>query len=296
MPQNRMNQLKTAEKGAIVSISAYLVIAGLKLAVGYFANSSALLADGLNNTTDIIASSAVFIGLRLARQPADDDHRYGHWKVESLASLLTSMIMLLVGGQVLISAVKNLFKNQTISPGPIAAYTGILSAAIMFAVYWHNHRLAKKVNSHALEAAAKDNLSDALTSIGTAIAVFAASFKLVWLDKVTAIIIGAIIIKTGIDIFRESSFSLSDGFSTDELKKYKEEVAKIQGVMGVKNLRARSYGANIFLDITVLMPPSMTVQESHNITEQIEQMLSVKYQVFDVDVHVEPAQTKTTSI
>ncbi|MGX6978649.1 cation diffusion facilitator family transporter [Vagococcus elongatus] len=290
MTQNRMEQLKTAEKGALVSIGAYLVIAVCKLAVGYIANSSALLADGLNNTTDIVASSAVYIGLRLARQPADDDHRYGHWKAESLASLLTSMIMLLVGGQVFISAIKNLFKSHTVSPGPLAAYTGLASAIIMFAVYWYNHKLAKQVNSHALEAAAKDNFSDALTSIGTAIAVFAASFDLIWLDKITAIIIGLIIIKTGLDIFKESSFSLSDGFSTEALTKYKEEVAKIEGVVSVKSLRARSYGANIFLDITVLMSPSMTVQESHNITEQIEQMLSKKFHVFDVDVHVEPAQ------
>ncbi|TLG80251.1 cation diffusion facilitator family transporter [Vagococcus zengguangii] len=293
MIKERENQLKMAERGAIVSIIAYIIVALCKLVIGNLTHSKALFADGLNNATDIIASITVLIGLRLARKPADDDHRYGHWKMESLASLLTSLVMIVVGGQVFVEALTHLFAKHTEAPDSIAAIVGIISAIFMFGVYLYNHRLAKKVQSHALDAAAKDNLSDAITSIGTAVAVFAASFNLIWIDRVTALIIGVVIIKTGFDIFKESSYSLSDGFSIEELRKYKQDILKIEGVKGVKDIKGRSYGANIFLDVVVYMDPNISVQESHDITEHIEDLLSDKYNVFDTDIHVEPLEKES---
>ena len=288
MIKERENQLKMAEKGAVVSIIAYIIVAIFKLVIGDLTHSKALFADGLNNATDIVASITVLIGLRLARKPADDDHRYGHWKMESLASLLTSLVMIVVGGQVLIEALINLFNKTTEVPDGIAAVVGIVSAIFMFGVYLYNHRLAKKVKSHALDAAAKDNLSDAITSIGTAIAVFAASFNLIWIDRLAALIIGLVIIKTGFDIFKESSYSLSDGFSMEDLLIYKQDILKIEGVKGVKDIKGRSYGANIFLDVVVYMDPNISVKESHDITETIEEMLSNTHNVFETDIHVEP--------
>lgn len=101
MNKDRYKQLKQAELGAIISIVAYIVVSILKLTIGNLANSEALRADGLNNFTDILASVAVLIGLRISRKPADTEHRYGHWKAENIASLITSFIMLLVGLEVL---------------------------------------------------------------------------------------------------------------------------------------------------------------------------------------------------
>ena len=288
MIEERYRELKAAEKGAVISILAYILIAVLKLTVGIWADSSALRADGLNNFTDIIASLAVLIGLRLARRPADDDHRYGHWKVETVASMVTSFIMVVVGGQVLISSIKAFLNHTTTSPDPIAAYVGVFSAVLMLGVYLYNRNLAKRVNSQALLAAAKDNLSDAYTSIGTAIAILAASFNWHWLDNGAALVVGLIIIKTGLEVFSESAFSLSDGFSEEEIETYRKDILAIPGIIDVADIRGRTYGANIFLDVVVLMDGDMTVEESHDITEQIEIMLSIKYKVFDTDVHVEP--------
>lgn len=288
MLEERYLELKAAEKGAVISILAYILISTLKLTVGIWAHSAALKADGLNNFTDIIASLAVLIGLRLARRPADDDHRYGHWKVETVASMVTSFIMLLVGGQVLISSIKAFLNNKTTTPDPLAAYVGIFSALVMLGVYFYNRKLAQRVRSGALLAAAKDNLSDAYTSIGTSVAIFAASLNWHWLDTGAACVVGIIIIKTGLEVFSESAFSLSDGFSEDLLKTYSQEVMMVHGVRQVSDIRGRTYGANIFIDIVVLMDGNLSVDESHDITEHIEFILHEKYGVFDTDVHVEP--------
>lgn len=289
MENKRYKELKIAEKGAWVSISAYIILAFTKIFMGIFANSEALRADGLNNFTDVIASVSVLIGLKLARKPKDNDHRYGHWKFENIASMITSFIMLMVGLEVLYSSFEKIVNNSFTPPNPLSALVGIGSALIMVAVYIYNSRLAKKVNSQALMAKQrKDNLSDAYTSIGAAVAIAASYLHFYILDTVAAFIIGIIIIKTAAEIFRESSFTLSDGFPEEDLEKYKKDILKIPGVKGVPFLRGRTYGANIFLDIVIYVDAQLSVAESHMITEEIEKQLSEKFEVFDIDVHVEP--------
>lgn len=288
MANDRYQELKQAEKGAIISIVAYLFISILKLAVGNWAGSEALRADGLNNATDIIASISVLIGLKVSRKPADEDHRYGHWKAETVASLITSLIMIAVGLQVLYSSIQTVLDGRSETPDSIAAIVGIGSASIMYGVYFYNKKLAEKVKSSGLLAAAKDNRSDAWTSIGTAVAVFAATFRLGWLDSLAAVVVGVLIIKTGVDIFRESTFSLSDGFDIELIQQYKEEIEKIPGVTRVKSVKGRNYGANIYVDVVVEMPAEFSVKQSHAIADQIEFLLRDTFGVFEIDVHVEP--------
>lgn len=289
MNQARYDELKKAEKGAIISIVAYIIVSAAKLLIGRFANSEALWADGLNNATDIIASIAVLIGLRVAQKPADKEHKYGHWKAENVASLVTSLIMLAVGLQVLISSIQTIIAGETTSPDMIAAIVGIVSAVLMYGVYFYNKQLAAAVKSSALLAAAKDNRSDAWTSIGTAIAIFAASFGLGWLDSLTAIVVAVLILKTAIDIFRESAFSLSDGFDDELVIQYEQAIATLPEVLAVKAIRGRMYGANVFVDVVIAMEKTLTVEESHQVADEIEVMLAERFQVFDTDVHIEPA-------
>ncbi|KJY61994.1 Cation diffusion facilitator family transporter [Bombilactobacillus mellifer] len=288
MIKQRYQQIKAAEGGALLSLVAYFCIAILKLLVSFYAHSEALRADGLNNFTDLISSITVLIGLQISRKPSDQEHHYGHWKSENIASLVTSLIMVMVGLQVCINALINIFQNETSMPDPWAGLAGLVSAGIMVFVYEFNRRLARKVHSTALLAAAKDNLSDVWTSLGTAVAVIAAALKIPWLDNGAALVIGGLILKTAWDIFRDSSFSLSDGFDEKKLVQYQQAVAQIPFVRGVKKIRGRSYGDNIFLEVVVLMDPDLTVRRSHAVTEQIEHLLQNKYHIFDVDVHVEP--------
>lgn len=118
MEEQAYMDLKRGERGAIISIVAYICLSSLKLIIGYIAHSEALKADGLNNTTDIIASIAVLIGLKLSQRPADDDHPYGHWKSETIASMVASFIMFGVGIQVTFEAISSIFNGRSESPDP----------------------------------------------------------------------------------------------------------------------------------------------------------------------------------
>lgn len=284
-----IKNIQLAKRGPIISIIAYLTITIVKLTTGHILNSSSLIADGFNNLSDILGNIALLIGLHLASRPADEDHRFGHWKIEDLASLITSFIMFTVGFQVLIQTVQKIFSENNKTIDPAGAIVGVFSAIIMYAVYIYNKRLSKKVKSSALVAASKDNLSDAITSIGTSVAIIASSINLTIIDRLAAIVITYFILKTAYDIFIASSFSLSDGFDQRRLKKYKEAILEIPKVSAVKSQRGRSYGSNIYLDIVVEMNPDLSVYESHEVTEQIEDLLSQEFAIYDTDVHVEPA-------
>ncbi|HEM4549941.1 TPA: cation transporter [Streptococcus suis] len=288
--KQQIQNLKLAERGAIVSITAYIALSGIKLAAGSMFHSDALTADAFNNISDIIGNIAVLVGLRMAQKPADTDHKFGHWKMEDLASLITSFIMFVVGFQVLYSTLIKIMSNQTVEIDLTGAIVGIFSALVMVGVYLYNKSLAKKVHSKALEATAKDNLSDAVTSIGTSIAIIAAALNFPIVDKIAAVIITFFILKTAYEIFMESFFTLSDGFDEELLHKYEEDILKLPKIVAVKSQRGRTYGSNIYLDIVLEMNPDLSVYESHEITEQVEQLLTLKHGVFDVDIHVEPSE------
>ncbi|MDR1567102.1 MAG: cation diffusion facilitator family transporter [Streptococcaceae bacterium] len=285
---NRYDELKLAEKGVLLSIVAYIFLSGIKLAIGEMSNSQSLIADAFNNITDVLGNLTVLIGLRLARRPADDDHAYGHWKIENVASLITSFIMLAVGFEVLLSTIKKLFSN-TIEPiNPLSALVGVFAAIIMLTVYLYNKKLAERLRSPGLLAAAKDNLSDAVTSIATTVAILGSALRFPILDKICAVIITFFIFKTAYDIFSDSAFSLSDGFDEALIESYRMEIFKIAEIKRIVDIRGRTYGSNIFLDVVIEMDPNMSVYDSHQVTEIVERRLKDNCNVYDIDIHVEP--------
>ena len=286
---NPSKNLKLAEQGALLAIVTYILLSTTKLIAGSMLHSSSLTADGFNNISDIVANIAVLIGLRMARKPADMDHKFGHWKIEDLASLITSLIMFFVGLDVLFETVQKIISKQVTAIDPLGAIVGFISAIIMTGVYLFNKKLAKRANSKALEAAAKDNLSDAITSLGTSIAIIASALNYPLVDQLVAIIITFFILKTAYDIFMESSFSLSDGFDESLLQDYKQAILEIPKITQVKSQRGRTYGSNIYLDIILEMNPDLSVYESHEISDQVEEMLMERFGIFDIDIHIEPA-------
>lgn len=284
----RNQQLKTAARGALVGIIVYLIISSLKLGAAYFFHSASLRADGLNNLTDIISSILIFIGLRIARKPADEDHYFGHSKFEPLASFATSLIMFTVGLEVIKSSAERFIAQDYPTPDLQALWVGLAASVILLVTQRYIHHLAQQTQSMGLKASAKDLFSDFLTTLATMVAIAASSLGLAWLDILTALVIGGIILHTAYTIFKDSTFELSDGFDQEELEAYRAIVLKHPQIRAVPQIRARLCGQYVHVDITVLIDGHLSVIQSHHITEEIEQILAYNYNVYDVDVHVEP--------
>ncbi|MGH2064411.1 cation diffusion facilitator family transporter [Aerococcus urinaeequi] len=287
-PSNTNQQL--ARRGIYLSIVTYVIISTAKLLVGSNFDSDAVFADGLNNFTDSFASIALLVGMILSQRPADQNHRYGHYKIETITTLIMSFVIFYIGITVTIDSTTALINQAYAAPTSINAVVGLSSGVIMSGVYWYNNRLGNKLNSPSLKASAKDNLSDALTSFATALSVVLSRTGILWLDGAMAIVVGLIIIKSGYDIFKESAFSLSDGFPQEDLDNYRKIVLMVPGVRAVSDIRGRNYGANVYIDITILVDPEISVQAGHAITEKVESGLQKTEDVTAIDVHVEPYQ------
>ena len=187
--------------------------------------------------TDIIVSIAVIVGLEISIKPADKNHPYGHLKSENISTLLVSFIIMFVGIQVVIENAPRIFTNEHNTPNVVTIFVSLISGLIMIGVFAINQRLAQKTKSSSLKSAAKDNLSDGLVSMGTAIGLVFTQFGLPIVDVILATILGFLIIYTGFGIFRESIFALSDGFNEQDLEEYRNVVLEVDDVKDVNNLK-----------------------------------------------------------
>ncbi|MBL0385961.1 cation transporter [Tumebacillus sp. ITR2] len=280
--------MKQGERGAWVSIFAYLFLSALKLSVGHYAGSKALFADGLNNATDIVASVAVLIGLRIARKPADEDHKYGHRRAETIATFAAAFIMASVAVDVLWDGVQSLMRGEAITPDLISMWTALFSAGVMVCVYLYNSRLGKRIKSQALQAAAADNRADVLVSLGATVGILGARFGWHWLDPVMALVVGVIIAKTAYEIFYEAAHALSDGYDERELGEIRQLIQSSDGVLEVRDLKARRHGSDVHVDAVIAVDANLSVQESHCLTDQVEQTLTDREEIEQVMIHVEP--------
>lgn len=285
--------LRAGEKGAWISIGTYIFLSVMKLGIGYFGHSAALRADGLNNTTDIVASIAVLVGLRISQKPADDNHQYGHLRAETIASLIAAFIMISVGLQVLMSSASKLWNPIHETPSMLTATVALGSAAVMYVVYRYNLALANKIKSTAVKAAAYDNRSDAIVSIGTAVGIGAAILGFPIIDVITALIVGIIIIKTGIEIFWEAVHTLTDGFDAEETETLRKLISNVEEVIELVDFKGRTHGNMSFVDVTVTVNPYLNVWESHEITEKIEATIKRFNPYCVVLVHIEPYEMST---
>lgn len=280
--------LQLSEKGAWLSIYAYIMISALKLFTGYIGESTALKADGLNNLTDVISSACILVGLKFAQKPADSNHPYGHFRAETIASLFAAFVMLFIGLQVLASAISELFSPTIEAPSPVTAYVSFFCAFLMLFVYRFNLKLAHKTQSLALKSAAFDNLSDALVSFGTTFGIFGAIYGFPLLDLLTAIFIGLIVMKTGFDIAFEAIHTLIDGFDARQLKLLKETLEQLNDISAITSIKGRMHANIAVIDVKAAVSPQLTIYESATIIQKVTRTIQTELPYASVSVQLEP--------
>jgi cation diffusion facilitator family transporter len=282
--------MEPGQKGLYFSIFAYIFLSALKIGFGLYAGSKALVADGWNNVSDVMASLVILFGLMIARKPADQDHRYGHFRAETAAALIASILMVIVGLDVLKQTIAALLTSEAVvSPDPLSLYIALFAAIVMYFVSRYNQRTAEKTNNLALMAAAYDNRSDALVSVGAAVSIGVAELGWTWADPIVAVLIGLIILKTAWKVGYEAVHALMDGFDAEKLSEIEQQVEQVEGIRQVLEVRARFHGSAVHVDVTVGVDHHLTVVESHALTEKIEEKLVGYEGIERVYVHVEPA-------
>lgn len=290
-------RFQKAEFAAWVGIVGNVVLAVLKGFIGMMSNSKALIADAAHSASDVAASFAVLIGIRAAKLPPDEDHPYGHGKAESIASIIVSVLLLIVGVELGISAVKTLWNGVEAPPKSYALIAIGISIVAKEAMFQYKYKLGKKISSQVLIANAWEHRSDVYSSIAALAGVLGAILGkyldlpyLYYLDPAAGLFVALLVLRMGYKLVHEAIHNTLDHvLHQEDAAELINTVQRIKGVITVDDLRAREHGHYVVVDLKISVNPRITVLEGHDIAKSVKQQLMKRFiHVSDVFVHVNP--------
>ncbi|SFS58761.1 cation diffusion facilitator family transporter [Marininema halotolerans] len=287
---------RLAERGAWVGILGNVTLAILKGVTGVMANSRALVADAVHSASDVVGSLAVLIGVRAAKLPPDKDHPYGHGKAESIAAIIVSILLALVGLEIGYSSIKALFGPISAPEWP-AVGAAVVSIIAKEGMFQYKYRLGKKIHSQAIIANAWEHRSDVYSSIAALIGIGGAILGekiqfdlLVYLDAIAGVLVSLLVLKMAYQLARESIHnSLDHVLHEEDAAELVEAAREVAGIKRVDQLHAREHGFYVIVDVKASVDPWITVEEGHRIGKSLKQLLIQRFDhVLDVLVHINP--------
>ena len=282
-----------------VGLVVNLVLSLLKLAAGVVGRSGAMVADAVHSFSDLATDIVVIAFARISAKPRDTDHDYGHGKYETLATIIISIALGVVGAGILVNSIRGI---RTVidggllpRPGAVALVAAAVSILVKEILYRYTGRVGRRIDSPSVVANAWHHRSDALSSLGTLLGIGCAFFlgdKWRIADPIAALIVSVFIFKIAFDLIRTGLGELLEQSLPEEVEK------EILGIVAANprvrephNLRTRRIGAAIAIEVHVRMDGKMTVEESHELTVDIEQRLRERFgEGTMIAIHVEPVK------
>jgi len=285
---------RIAMKVAWITIAVNMGLAVIKFTAGIVANSSAIIADAVNSTTDVCGTVIVMIGVKMSGKASDTDHQYGHERMECVAAILLSAILFFVGVGVGYSGVLKIAgadQGNLPVPGMLAFAAALFTLCVKELMFWYTRANARKINSIALMAAAWDHRADTLSSTGCIIAILGARMGYAVLDPIAAVIICLIIIRAAYKIFREAVGKMTDKACDEKsIGEIRSVILEFDEVLGIDLMKTRIFGNMIYVDIEIKADGNLTLKESHEIAEKIHEAIEERIKnVKHCMVHVNPA-------
>ena len=269
-------------------INAALMI--MKLSAGYWGNSDAVFADGIESGCDFIAIFTTLYALKMGRKPYDSRHPYGHGRAESLAALLIALLIAATGIWILWDALQTIVHQRFSHPKPVAVAAAAATIIIKELLYRYSIRTGRDLESPALLAVAADHRKDALTSIATLAGVLGATLGFGILDPLAAALTSFFILHIGWQTFASSAHDLMDGTAPEEFNQQVISLAEgVNQVEHVHEIRTRRSGQYYIIDLKLDMDPQMTVKESHDVITEVKRLIFEQMNnVGDVMIHINP--------
>lgn len=281
---------------AWISLISNVLLTILKITVGVLFNSQVLIADGIHNAGDVIASAAALGSMRISSLPPDEDHPYGHGKAEVIGASVVATILLLAALYIGYHSVTALF-----APIPeahvIALFAAALSLIWKLVLYVYTIRIGRRANSKGLIATAQDHLADVYASgaavIGIGLGLIGEAIGmpvLAYGDPAAGIIVAVLVLKLAWDMARESiDILMEKAIGSQELGALEQIVRGVEEVKRIDRIRAREHGQYIIIDLRVGVDGQMTIQQGHDVIRKIKKaILSAHPNVSEVMIHLNP--------
>ncbi len=288
-----MNNAKIAYRVSFVTIVGNVVLAVFKFLAGIIASSSAMVSDAVHSFSDVFSTIIVIIGVKISSRESDASHRYGHERMECMASMGLATVLFATSlgiGYTGLTKIISSDYSSLATPGLLALIAAIVSIVAKELMYHYTMHTAKRINSSSLKADAWHHRSDALSSVASLIGIGGAMMGVKILDPIVSIIICLVIVKAAFDILKESIDKLVDKSCDEEtIKKMEETVLSIDGVLDLDDIKTRLFSNKIYVDIEICADGDLTLWDAHEIAENVHDKIEEDFKdVKHCMVHVNP--------
>jgi cation diffusion facilitator family transporter len=278
-----------------LGLIANIFLAIGKTAVGIIGHSPALLADGINSTSDVAYYLVATVFMRLARRPADDEHPYGHRQLESIAAVVVGAFVVTTAVAVFwdsINKVYNLFTGELSYGGAasLALWVALLTIGLKIVLAFYTQQLGRDTGNAMVMALAYDHRNDIFSASAAALGIFLGQRGLPWVDPLAGALVALVILRTGIEILHESSVELMDAVPSGQLREQVTGLIEhVRGVNEVEEIHAHRFGPYLVINLTICIDGGLTVTRGDQIASEVERILydNVNY-LRRVHVHYHP--------
>jgi cation diffusion facilitator family transporter len=286
------SSVRTARSVTIVGALVSIILIMLKFFAGIFGSSQALIADAIHSVSDLFTDIVVLLGVGIGRRPPDEEHPFGHARIETLASAIVGIALIATSFYIGIKASLNIYNHTEYHPTMLALVAAVVSVALKEALFHYTVHTGRRIKSQLIIANAWHHRSDALSSVAVLIGIAGTQIKPSWhiLDSFTALLVSFFIVKVGLDILRNALREFTDTAPQLEvISKIRQCALAVDGVVDTHDLRVRTSGGFYQMEIHIVVDGQLTVAEGHRIAKTVESCLVEDIESLDrIIVHVDP--------
>lgn len=299
-PVNKQERYEETRKVTLTGIVVNVLLSVAQLVGGVVAHSQALIADGLHTLSDLASDFVVLFAAKLASKDADEDHPYGHERIETVATVILGMALAGVAVGIGINAFDRLtHPEKLLQPTLLALIFALFAIVAKEGLYQYTTYVAEKIDSNLLRANAWHHRSDAISSLMVAVGVGASVFfQLPWLDAVAAILVAVMIFYMGARLILDSTMELVDtSVKLDKVAEVKEFISGLEGVESLHLLRTRKMGSKVLADVHIQVNSYLSVSEGHYVAENVMTKTREAFpEMTDITVHIDPEDDESSSL
>lgn len=297
---NSQSSKKIIMRVSNISIVVNVLLSAIKFVVGVIANSGAMISDAIHSVSDVFSTIIVMIGANAAAKDPDQEHPYGHDRMECIAAIVLAIVLFITGIGVGITGVKKIFGGNygdLAVPGALALVAAVISIVVKEGMFWYTRFYGKKVDSTALLADAWHHRSDALSSVGSFIGILGARLGFPICDPLASVVICLFIVKAAYNICKEALDKMADKSCDDETERKMSDLIKSQeGVISLDLLMTRMFGSKLYVDVEIGADENTPLRDSHAIAENVHNAIEANFpKVKHCMVHVNPVELKIDS-
>ena len=294
-----MDEKKIVNRLSGVGIFGNILLSAFKLIAGILGKSGAMVSDAVHSLSDVFATLIAWFGVRLSRRQEDEEHPYGHERLECVASLILGLILAGTGLGIGWTGIRKLFwdRGSIEVPTMLPLIAAVVSIAVKEFMFHYTMHYAKKLDSAAFKADAWHHRSDAFSSIGSFIGIGMAKLGLPIMDPIASLVICVLILKVSFDILHDAIRKMLDTSGGSALEqRLRSFIASQPGVERVDLLRTRQFGNKIYVDLEIAVDANISLKEAHGIAERVHKAVEQEFpNVKHVMIHVNPLDEAPTA-